>query len=121
MKKHPGELKNANKKASCFVLAVAAVLFLATAFWIHSQNILNGIEEHFTAYGDGMVEFEKGIVREILSKEMKQEEEADGAWQGNQELSVVIRSGRYKGEIMTANNYFGSIYGVPLEEGDGSS
>ena len=119
MKKHPGYLNNANRKAGILVLVIAAVLFLAAAFWIHSQNILNGMEEHFTAYGDGMVEFEKGIVREILSQEMKQEEQADGAWQGNQELSVVIRSGRYKGEIMTANNYFGSIYGIPLEAGDG--
>ena len=119
MKKHPGQLNIAEKRAGILVLAVAAVLFLAAFFWIRSQNVLNGIEEHFTAYGDGVVEFEKGVVQEILSEDMEPEEQADGAWRGNQELSVVLRSGRYKGETMTANNYFGSIYGVPLEEGDG--
>ena len=119
MKIKTEEKKTASKKASIIVLVIAAVLFLATFLWIHSQDYLNGIEEHFTGSADGMLEFEKGSVLEILSEDMEPEEAADGAFRGNQELSVVIRSGRYKGEIMTANNYFGSIYGVPLAKGDG--
>ncbi len=106
-------------KASILVLVVASLIFLAAVLWIHSKDFLNGIDEHFNAYGDGIVEFEKGTVLDILSEDMEPEEAADNAWRGNQKLSVVVRSGRYKGENMTANNYFGSIYGVPLAVGDG--
>lgn len=119
MKKKPERQQTANRKASILVLVVASVIFLAAVLWIHSKDFLNGIDEHFNAYGDGIVEFEKGTVLDILSEDMEPEEAADNAWRGNQKLSVVIRSGRYKGENMTANNYFGSIYGVPLAVGDG--
>ncbi|MBR6950566.1 MAG: YibE/F family protein [Oscillospiraceae bacterium] len=119
MKKKPERQQTANRKASVLVLVVASVIFLAAVLWIHSKDFLNGIDEHFNAYGDGIVEFEKGTVLDILSEDMEPEEAADNAWRGNQKLSVVIRSGRYKGENMTANNYFGSIYGVPLAVGDG--
>ena len=113
------EQKTGSKKATIIVLVIAAALFLAAIFWIHSQDYLNGIEEHFTTYTEGMVEFEKGSVLEVLSEDMEPEEAAEGAFRGNQELSVVIRSGRYKGEVMTVKNYFGSINGIPLEKGDG--
>ncbi|MBR4744158.1 MAG: YibE/F family protein [Oscillospiraceae bacterium] len=116
--KKPEKLHMENKKASIIVLAAAALIFAAAVFLIYSQDFLNGIEEHFTANVGGFLEFEKGTVLEILSEDVKQEEAAEGHLQGNQKLSVVIRSGRYKGEIMTASNYFGAITGVPLEVGD---
>ncbi len=118
MKKKPEKLHMANKKASIIVLAVAALIFAAAVFLIYTEDYLDGIAEHFTVSADGMLEFEKGTVLEILSEDMEPEEAADGAYRGNQKLSVVIRSGRYKGEVMTANNYFGSIFGIPLEKGD---
>ncbi len=119
MKKKPEKLHMANKKASIIVLAVAALIFAAAVFLIYSQDFLNGIEEHFTANVGGLLEFERGTVLEILSEDLKPDEAAEGHLRGNQKLSVVIRTGRYKGEVMTANNYFGAITGVPLEVGDG--
>ena len=116
--KKPEKLHIVNKKASIIVLAAAALIFAAAVFLIYSQDFLNGIEEHFTANVGGFLEFEKGTVLEVLSEDIKLDEAAEGHLRGNQELSVVIRSGRYKGEIMTANNYFGAITGVPLEVGD---
>ena len=86
MKKKPERQQTANMKASILVLVVASVIFLAAVLWIHSKDFLNGIDEHFNAYGDGIVEFEKGTVLDILSEDMEPEEAADNAWRGNQKL-----------------------------------
>ncbi len=107
-----------NEKHSIIVLAVAAVVFLAAFFYIHSEDILKGGGKIFWVYGDELVEFEVATVTSIESEEMEVEETADGAYSGNQELAVTVKSGRYKGEDMVAYNYFGPYYGVPVAVGD---
>ncbi len=101
------------------VLAVSLAVFAAALFWIHSGAIFHGENEIFDPYGDEMVEFEKAKVLEIPHEEISIDEIADHAAVGNQELNVIIRSGRYKGESMTAYNYFGPSIGIPVEAGDG--
>ena len=49
---------------------------------------------------------------------MEKDDAADGAYEGSQELSVVVGSGRYKGEEMVVYNYFGPLSGVPVSKGD---
>ena len=56
---------------------------------------------------------------EIVSEEIEYDELIENAAVGKQELSVIVKSGRYKGENMIVQNYFGAYYGVPVEVGDG--
>ena len=101
------------------VLAVCFVIFAAMVFWIHSEDIFHGENDIFDPYGSETVEFEKAKVVAIPQKEIRIDEIADNAASGNQELDVIVKSGRYKDESMTAYNYFGPYYGVPVEVGDG--
>lgn len=107
-------------KLSIIVLAIAAVIFFAMLFWLYSDDILHGEQDIFDPYGkDEIVEFEKAKVLAIVSEDKRTDEVADNAYVGSQELSAIVKSGRYKGETMTVYNYFGPLYGVPVEVGDG--
>ncbi|MBQ4425647.1 MAG: YibE/F family protein [Lachnospiraceae bacterium] len=118
-RKHFSLEKINNKKASIIVLAVAGVIFFGMLFWLYSEDILHGAGDIFWVYGeDELVEFEKGRVLAIQSDDKRVDEVADGAYVGTQELLVAVKSGRYKGEEMTVYNYFGPLYGVPVEVGD---
>ena len=108
-----------NNRGTIIVLAISAVLFLGMYFWIHSEDILNGAGEIFNIYGREVVEFEKALVIEIQNEDYSPDEIADGANVGSQELKVLVKSGRYKGDEMVAYNYFGPLNGVPLAVGDG--
>ena len=108
-----------NDKYTIVVLAVSFLVFVAAILWVHSEDIFHGENEIFNPYGDELVEFEKAKVVEIANEDITIDEVADNAYVGSQELNVIIRSGRYKGEPMTAYNYFGAYYGVPVEVGDG--
>ncbi len=107
-----------SKKASITVLIFAAVIFFGALFLIYSGDVINGTEDIFDVYGDEQVDFEKATVVSIVNEDMKIDEEADGAYAGNQELEVVVKSGKYKGEIMVVYNYFGPLSGCPVSEGD---
>lgn len=106
------------EKASIIVLAIAMMIFVAMIFWINSEDILHGAGDIFSVYGDEQVEFEKATVIEIRSEEKKVDEVADGAYTGNQEIAVIVGSGRYKGEEMIVKNFFGPNTGVPVSIGD---
>lgn len=107
-----------NEKATAIVLALAAVVFFAMLFWLHSEDILKGTNEIFSSGGDEVLSWEKATVTEIVSEEKETDEIAEGAYTGSQELSTVIKSGKYKGETMTVYNYFSPLYGIPVEVGD---
>ena len=107
------------EKSTIIVLTVSAVIFTIAVLWIHREDILNGAGEIFDVYGDEMVEFEKGKVLEITNEDMRIDEITQDTYVGSQELQVLVKSGRYKGEIMTVYCYFGPLSGVPVEVGDG--
>ena len=106
------------EKASIAVLVFAAVFFFGALFWIYSGDVISGTEDIFDVYGDEQVDFEKATVVKVLNEEMKIDEAADDAYSGNQELEVVVKSGKYKGETMVVYNYFGPLSGCPVSEGD---
>ena len=83
--------------SSVIVLALAAAVFLITVYLISSGNMMEGDTNIFSVYGGELVEFEKASVSEVLNEDMEIDEAADGAYEGSQELSVVVGSGRYKG------------------------
>ena len=90
-----------NNLATILVLVISALLFLGMFLWLHPQDILKGKNEIFNVYRDEMVEFEKATVKAIPTEEKNVDEFAEGAYVGTQELTCVVKSGRYKGEIMT--------------------
>ena len=104
--------------SSAIVLAIAAAVLLFTVFRIYSGDMLSGDTSIFSVYGGEQVEFEQAEVKEVLNESMDKDDAADGAYEGSQELSVVVGSGRYKGEEMAVYNYFGPLSGVPVSTGD---
>ena len=125
-KKHPAKPVNQIKTpeptkpelSSVIVLVIAAAVFLAAFFSIYSKDILNGAGDLFSPYGDEIVEFDKATVNAIPSEDYKLDEATDEAYTGMQELAVTVKSGRHKGEEMTAYNYFGPLSGIPVSVGD---
>ena len=112
--------KNIKKeKATIIVLVAAAVIFVAALVSIYGEDFMQGKGEIFWAYGDELVEFEKATVNEILTEDLEADEVANGAYSGNQLLSVTVKSGRYKGETMEVYNYVGPLSGVPVSVHDG--
>ena len=105
-------------RSSIIVLAIAAAVLLFTVFRIYSGDMLSGDTSIFSVYGGEQVEFEKAEVKEVLNESMDKDDAADGAYEGSQELSVVVGSGRYKGEELVVYNYFGPLSGVPVSAGD---
>ena len=105
-------------KNAIIVLTVSFVVFAAAILWIHSEDIFHGENDIFNPYGNETVDFEKAKVVEIPNQEISYDEIAEHAAVGSQELSIIVKSGRYKGQTMTAYNYFGPYYGVPVEVGD---
>lgn len=116
VKEQPVTIKK--EKSTIIVLAIAAVLFFAALFNIYSKDVLNGAGEIFSSSGDELIEFEKATITEIVSENIEADEVADGAYTGEQELSVIVNSGRYKSEEMVAYNYFGPLSGVKVEAGN---
>lgn len=108
-----------HNKVSIIVLIAAAVIFFATLFLIYSEDILKVEEDIFNVYGDEVVEFEKATVTEIVKEELETDEIAENAYVGSQELTVIVKSGRYKGETMTAYNFMGPLSGGVVSAGDG--
>ena len=106
-------------KKTIIVLVIAALIFFGAFFSLHSEDILKDTNDIFWPYGDEIVEFEKAKVVEIVSEDIEYDELIENAAVGQQELSVIVKSGRYKGESMIVQTYFGAYYGVPVEVGDG--
>ena len=105
-------------KSSIIVLAVAAVVLIVAVVLTYSGGILHGEQDIFWVYGDERVDFNSATVKAIISQDLRPEQSGEGSYAGNQVLSVVVNGGLYKGEEMTVNNYFGALYGVPVDVGD---
>ncbi|MCR5135389.1 MAG: YibE/F family protein [Clostridiales bacterium] len=106
------------EKSTIIALVIAAAVFFAALYGIYSDDILHGEQEMFSPYGDELVEFEKATVTEIPYENMEIDEAADGAYAGEQDLIVLIKSGQYKGETMEVDCFFSPLTGVPVEVGD---
>lgn len=105
-------------KLSTIVLIIATAIFAVVFVWIYSEDIFHGNEDIFSPYGDELVEFEKATVIDITKEDIEIEEVANNAYKGTQELSVIVKSGQYKGENMVAYNYMGPLNGVPVSVGN---
>ena len=106
------------EKITVILLAAAFAVFIGAILWIYSEDIFHGENDIFNPYGQETVDFDKARVVDIPTEDITYDEVIENAATGSQELSVIVKSGRYKGESMTAYNYFGPYYGVPVEVGD---
>ncbi len=100
------------EKTTIIALIIAAVIFAALFMAVHEAK-----EPDIEA--DDILEYEKGTVVTVLSDSTQQDPASDGAYRGEQMLTVKVESGRYKGEELLVYNYVGPLYGVPVKEGDG--
>ena len=107
------------EKSTVIILAISAVVFIAALFWLHGEDILHGAGDIFWEYGDEIIEFEKAKVTSILKEDLKLDTVAENSYTGTQELEVLMKSGRYKGEKMVAYNYTGPRSLSPVSVGDG--
>ncbi len=97
---------------SALILAVSAVLFLAV-------GLLARAEPEETIRADDYAEYEKGKVLEILSDTTERDTNSDNAYRGEQLLTVLVKTGQYKGEEMEVYNYVSPLYGARVNEGEG--
>lgn len=118
MKKAPEQKKTRIEKSTVIALAAAAIVFLALLFFINSKRASGGASGDASADADERVDFERGVVTAILGETLDPEEFAEGAYNGGQDIEVLVKSGIYKGETMEVRNYFAPNTGVPVSEGD---
>ena len=100
-----------NKKMTIIVLAIAAIILLLGRVVVVDKKE----QQHKT--GD-YVEYEVGKINQILADNCQPDENADGAYRGEQLLIVNVTSGQYKGKQMQAYNYVSPLYNTPLKVND---
>lgn len=65
------------------------------------------------------MEYENAVVEQILSDSTERDPVSENHHRGVQSLIVRVKTGRYAGQQMMADNTVGPIYGSPMEVGDG--
>ena len=65
------------------------------------------------------MEYENAVVEQILSDSTEADPVSEGHFRGSQSLVVRVKTGRYAGQQMLADNTVGPIYGTPMAVGDG--
>ena len=65
------------------------------------------------------MEYENAVVEQILSDSTEADPVSEDHFRGNQNLIVRVKTGRYAGQQMMAENTVGPIYGQPMKMGDG--
>ncbi|MBQ1477915.1 MAG: YibE/F family protein [Erysipelotrichaceae bacterium] len=101
-----------NRIGTLIVLLVCILSFVFCALWAN-----NG-EKDDAPPPTEYAEYENGKVIDILKDSTFQDEKADGAYRGEQMLTVEVTTGQYKGETLLAYNYVGPVYSVPVKSGD---
>lgn len=96
---------------SAAVLAVVLAIF-AVLFVIAHPAQEDSVEA--TEY----MEYEKAVVQQILYDSTAPDPVSENHERGEQSLIVLIKTGRYKGQQMIADNTVGPIYGQALAVGD---
>ena len=90
------------------VLAVLGGLFIAAH---PAQTPAPEAEEY--------MEYENAVVEQILSDSTEADPVSEDHFRGSQSLIVRVKTGRYAGQQMLAENTVGPIYGTPMALGDG--
>ena len=65
------------------------------------------------------MEYENAVVEQVLSDSTESDPVSEDHFRGSQTLIVRVKTGRYAGQQMMADNTVGPIYGAPMAVGDG--
>ena len=65
------------------------------------------------------MEYENAVVEQILTDSTEADLVSENHYRGGQSLIVRVKTGRYAGQQMMADNTVGPIYGRPMAVGDG--
>ena len=90
-----------------FLLLYAALLFYANRGW-------NGYE---ITESTG-IEYETAKVLQVIEDNTVVDENIEGRRRGSMLLKLELLSGRYKGDVVLAENYLSAMYNVYVIEGD---
>lgn len=94
------------------------VLLLVLAVFAGLFVIAHPAKEPVTGAAEYM-EYENAVVEQILSDSTERDSVSEEHFRGSQTLIVRVKTGRYAGQQMMADNTVGPIYGAPMEVGDG--
>ena len=94
------------------------VLLLVLAVFAGLFVIAHPAKEPVTEAAEYM-EYENAVVEQILSDSTERDSVSEEHFRGSQTLIVRVKTGRYAGQQMMADNTVGPIYGAPMEVGDG--
>ena len=97
--------------------AALIVLLAALALFVIARVIVAPDAAEGAKTGD-YSEYENGTVLEILSDNTEADDASDGAFRGEQMMTVAVTTGQYKGETLLVTNTVGPLYGRPLAKGD---
>ncbi len=96
------------------VLVAALAVFLLAFFRLRPEKTP-------ALPGTSFVEYERGTVESIVSDNTVSDPDSDGAYRGEQLMTVKVTTGRYAGETLLVSNFVGPVYGQPLKVSDGVS
>ena len=95
----------------------AAVLAVVLAIFAGLFVIAHPAREEAPEAAEYM-EYENAVVEQILSDSTEADPVSEDHFRGDQKLIVRVKTGRYAGEQMMADNTVGPIYGTPMQVGD---
>lgn len=98
-------------RAAIIVLVAALAVFVLV-------RVLVAPEKAAPAATGDYAEYENGRVVEVLSDNTESDDASDGAFRGEQMMTVAVTTGQYKGETLLVTNTVGPLYGAPLKAGD---
>lgn len=98
-------------RAAIIVLVAALAVFVLV-------RVLVAPEKAAPAATGDYAEYENGRVVEMLSDNTESDDASDGAFRGEQMMTVAVTTGQYKGETLLVTNTVGPLYGAPLKAGD---
>lgn len=104
-----------NRKKTVFSVGVLAAALLAGMLLYLAGH---PAQETQTAQPEEFMEYESAVVDQILSDSTQEDPVSEDHFRGSQMLTVTVKSGRYAGTRMLADNTVGPLFGQPLAAGD---
>lgn len=93
-------------------LAICAIIFAILLVVVGNKRTNpSGDQGSYTCY-------ELAKVESVISEDLKKEELFENNYVGSQDLMITIKTGEFKGMLMTAQNFLGALYGTRVKEGD---
>ena len=104
-----------NRKKTIFSVGVLAAALLAGMLLYLAGHPAQATQ---TAQPEEFMEYESAVVDQILSDSTQEDPVSEDHFRGSQMLTVTVKSGRYAGTRMLADNTVGPLFGQPLAAGD---